>query len=75
MKKKKLTANQFLEDSKLFYSIFDLLNWYAPAILQFYNGGISLKELNTLGYTDAIKILDFYIETMDFKITQNKANV
>ena len=64
-----------MQDSKLFYSIFDLLDWYTPAILQFYKGGITLKELNTLGYTDAVKILDFYIETMDFKITQNKANV
>jgi len=70
-----LTQNQFLQDNKFFYSIFDLIDWHTPAILQFYKGGISLKELNTLGYTDTIKILDFYIETMDFKITQNKANV
>jgi len=43
--------------------------------LQFYKGGITLKELNTISYTDAIKILDFYIGMMDFKIMQNKKNV
>jgi len=59
----------------LFYSVFDLIEYYTASILQFYKGGISLKELNTISYTDAIKILDFYIETMDFKITQNKTNV
>jgi len=43
--------------------------------LQFYKGGISLKDLNSIGYGDAIKILDFYIDTLDLNLTQNSNNV
>lgn len=75
IEKKKFTKNQYLEDSKLFYSVFDLIDWYTSPILQFYKGGISLKEINSIGYADAIKILDFYLDTMDFRVTQNKTNV
>jgi hypothetical protein len=57
IKGKKFTQNQFLKDSKLMYSVFELINDFLPAILQFYKGGISLKDISAIGYTDAIKIL------------------
>lgn len=64
-----------MEESIFFYSVFELIDWCTSSILQFYKGGISLKELNSIGCLDAIKIVDFYINTMDDIIIQNAKNV
>jgi len=56
-------------------SIFNFIEYFTPEILQFYKGSISLAELNNINYTDAIKVLDFYLNTIEYRITESKKNV
>jgi hypothetical protein len=56
-------------------SIFNFIEYFTPEILQFYNGSISLAELSNINYTDAVKVLDFYLNTIEYRITESKKNV
>jgi hypothetical protein len=56
-------------------SIFNFIEYFTPELLEFYKGGVSLDKLNNINYTDAIKVLDFYLDTMHIKITIKKNNV